>query len=44
MKFLGIEDLWGNKFQWVDGLVTDNNHDLLVGHENFNDAEDWIYK
>lgn len=38
MKFLGIEDFWGNKYQWVDGLVSDTNWDLLLGDKNFNDA------
>lgn len=37
MKFLGIEDFWGNKLQWVDGLVSDSNWDLLLGTKNFND-------
>lgn len=38
MKFLGIEDFWGNKLQWIDGIVSDANRDLLVGYESFNDA------
>jgi len=37
MKFLGMEDYWGNKNWWIDGLVTDSNHDLLIGNEGFND-------
>lgn len=37
MKFLGIEDYWGNKLWWIDGLVTDNNFNLLIGKGNFND-------
>ena len=38
MKFLGIEDFWGNKLQWVDGLMTDSNHNLMLGAKNFNDT------
>ncbi len=38
MKFLGIEDYWGNKLQWIDGLVTDGSHNLLIGNSNFNDG------
>lgn len=38
MKFLGIEDFWGNKYQWVDGLVSDANWDLLLGNKSFNDT------
>ena len=38
MCFLGIEDLWGNKFQWVDGLVTDGSYNILTGTKSFNDS------
>ena len=31
MCFLGIEDLWGNKRQWVDGLVSDGSYNILTG-------------
>ena len=37
MCFLGIEDLWGNKFQWVDGLVSDSSYNILTGTKSFND-------
>lgn len=39
MCFLGIEDLWGNCRQWVDGMKTDNNYNILVttDNKNFND-------
>lgn len=37
MKFLGIEDYWGNKYWWIDGIVTDSNYNLLIGKGNFND-------
>lgn len=46
MKFLGIEDLWGNLYQWCDGILTNSNIELMisdnsvfnntgVGYENF---------
>lgn len=38
MKFLGIEDYWGNKYYWVDGLVTNSSYNLLIGNSNFNDS------
>lgn len=37
MCFLGIEDYWGNKLWWIDGLATDASSGLLIGKENFND-------
>lgn len=36
MKFIGIEDYWGNKFWWIDGLVADSNYNLLIGKGSFN--------
>lgn len=38
MKFLGIEDFWGNKFWWIDGIVTDVSFNLLLGEGGFNDV------
>lgn len=40
MCFLGIEDLWGNCRQIVDGMKTDNNYNILVttDNKNFNDT------
>lgn len=29
-KFLGIEDLWGNIWEWVEGIQTDNSGNLLL--------------
>ena len=40
MKFLGIEDFWGNLLQWVDGLVSTGDYHALVATENFNDTGD----
>ena len=38
MKFCGIESFWGNKYNWVDGIVSDSNYDLKIGYTNFNDS------
>lgn len=38
MKFLGIEDFWGNLYQWIDGLVTSIDGNALVATDNFNDT------
>lgn len=40
MKFLGIEDFWGNLYQWIDGLVSSSTRNALVATENFNDTGD----
>lgn len=38
MKFLGIEDFWGNLRYWIDGLYSDANRNILIGDDNFNDT------
>lgn len=38
MKFLGIEDFWGNLFYWIDGIHSDGSRNLLIGTQNFNDS------
>lgn len=40
MKFLGIEDFWGNLLQWIDGLVSSYDYHALVATDNFNDTGD----
>lgn len=37
MKFLGIEDFWGNLYQWIDGLVASGDGNALVATTGFND-------
>ena len=32
IKCLGIEDFWGNIYQWVDGITTDSSRRLCVCH------------
>ena len=38
MKLFGVEDMWGNIWEWVDGLVTDANRHALTATESFNDG------
>ena len=38
MKFLGIEDYWGNRRWWIDGCFYDSNRNILIGKGNFNDT------
>ena len=37
-KCLGIEDLWGNVYTWVDGLFSDASRNILTAFQNFNDT------
>lgn len=37
MSFLGHEHLWGNKYQWVEGCVSDSSYNILIGDKSFND-------
>lgn len=38
MKFLGIEDFWGNFCYLIDGLVSDSSYHALTATNNFNDT------
>ena len=38
MKFLGIEDFWGNLRWWIDGLYSDDNRNIKTAFQNFNDT------
>lgn len=37
VKFLGMEDFWGNLLQWVDGYVSTDTS-VLIADGNFNDS------
>ena len=37
MKFLGIEDFWGNLRWWIDGLFSDSNRNIMTAFQGFND-------
>lgn len=30
VKFAGIEDFWGNIWEWIDGLTTDSNRNIIT--------------
>lgn len=34
MKFLGIEDMWGNLGHWIDGVYSDNSFNILTDYRN----------
>ena len=35
IKFLGIEDFWGNYYQWIDGLYYDSSKNICTYYKNF---------
>lgn len=35
VKLFGLEDAWGNLFQWLGGLYCDNSYNLLTKTSNF---------
>lgn len=37
LKFMGIEDFWGNLYYWIDGMYSDSARFILIGTQNFND-------
>ena len=37
-KLFGVEDMWGNIWEWIDGVVTDSSRNALTATDNFNDA------
>ena len=38
VKCFGMEDFWGNIWEWIDGLVTDSSRNILTGNDSFNDS------
>lgn len=38
MSFLGIEDFWGNKRWWIDGLFSNSTRKMLTAFKDFNDS------
>lgn len=36
IKFIGIEDLWGNNYCFIDGIYYDNNNNITTAFKNFN--------
>lgn len=37
MILFGLEDFWGNIWEWIDGLVTDSSRNILTNTDNFQD-------
>jgi hypothetical protein len=38
MKLFGIEDFWGNAWEWVDGIYCNSSRIIKTATENFNDT------
>lgn len=38
MVLFGLEDFWGNIFQWIDGLYCDAQRNILTATDKFNDT------
>lgn len=38
MKLFGLEDFWGNVYEFIDGIFSDSNRNILTATENFNDT------
>ncbi len=38
MKFLGIEDFWGNLRWWIDGLFCNASRQIMTAFQSFNDT------
>lgn len=46
MKLFGLEDFWGNVYQFISGLYSDSNRNLLTTTDNFGvntSADAWEY-
>ena len=38
MKLFGLEDFWGNVWEFIDGIYSDSSRNILTATENFNDT------
>ena len=38
VKLFGLEDFWGNIYEWIDGIVTDSSRNVLTATGSFNDS------
>lgn len=36
VKLMGVEDPWGNLYQWLGGMIFDSNRKVLQAYRNFN--------
>ena len=39
VKFLGIEDFWGNCFCWIDGIYCNSSYQLCTYYKNFTNTD-----
>ena len=37
MILFGLEDFWGNIWEWIDGFATDSSYNILTNTDNFQD-------
>lgn len=38
VKLFGLEDCWGNVWEWIDGCVVDSSRNILTSNSNFNNT------
>lgn len=38
MKLFGLEDFWGNVYEWIDGAYYETNRHILTATDSFNDG------
>lgn len=38
VKLFGIEDFWGNVWEWIDGMFSDGSRNILTATQGFNDT------
>jgi len=38
MKLFGLEDFWGNVYEWIDGYYSDANRNIQTATQSFNDT------
>ena len=45
VKFAGIEDFWGNIWEWIDGFITDSNWNIITNwdYDKENNQENFIF-
>lgn len=42
VKFLGIEDFWGNCCQWIDGIYYNSSYQLCTYYKNFTNTDSGV--
>ena len=44
VKFLGIEDFYGNLLQWIDGLYCDSSYNIKTDYNNFTGEDGSVFR